>query len=90
MAREAASAPMADSATNSTDRVIRSSTMTVRIPPSISREIDAPRPTEGHSGVSYVARGTATSVGVPIGASASPLTRRGPTHVVGIPVIVVC
>jgi hypothetical protein len=52
MVRAAASAPTAPSATKSTERVMRSPMTTVRMPPGISREMLAPRPTEGHSGVS--------------------------------------
>jgi hypothetical protein len=43
------------------DRVIRSSRSVATIPLSLSIEMRAPRCTEGHNGVSNVARGTSSS-----------------------------
>ena len=61
MTRDAAKATAPLSAMKRTERVMHSLTTVVVIPVEISREMLAPRPTEGHNGVSKVASGTSTS-----------------------------
>lgn len=50
--RAAASAVAASVASMRTERVIRSSTRVATMPSSVRRETFAPRPTDGHSGLS--------------------------------------